>query len=88
MLKTRVFAHKEEFFQNVGLLVASKFVIFFTKEAFELWRWYLPTSPFHYGYKKISQLFQLIVKNGSCYLHFPQRDCRLTAKNLQMRPKY
>ena len=31
-------------------------------------------SPFHYAYKTISQMFQFIVKNGICYLHFLQRN--------------
>ena len=43
------------------------------------------TSPFHYGYKTVSQMFQFIVKNGICYSIFCNMTCCLTEKYLQMR---
>ena len=32
------------------------------------------TSPFHYAYKMVPEMFQFIVKNGICHLHFVQLD--------------
>ena len=48
----------------------------------------MSTSSFHYGCKTISFLFQQMVKIGPCYPHFQNEICHLTAKYLQMRPKY
>ena len=55
-------------------LISKTVRIFLTIEGGVPKYWYLPTSPFHYAYKMVSQMFQFIVKNGICYLHFLQHD--------------
>ena len=80
MLISRVFAHEEQFFQKTSLLVAPKFIIFLTIEGGVPKLWYLPTSPFQYAYKTVSQMFQFIVKNGICHLRFLQHDTQFDHK--------